>query len=585
MSFDRLQRLLVLAVAALGLLPPALLSKPAAEETLLSHARVVRLSYVSGTVTLKRPNSPEWENALLNTPLQEGFLLSTFAGGFAEVEFENGSTASLGESSQLLFTQLALSATGGKLNGMTLAQGYGTFHFWPEENDHNRVKAGDVTLTPNGKSRFRADLARDRVRLEVFAGSVEAATPTHLATLGEGKTLECLSGSAEQAFNIRAGIDKDAWDKWTEARDKQAHLAALDDSVGTMGLRYGWNELDTYGEWVRIPGRGLAWSPYAQAGWSPYSFGTWQWYPGFGWVWASGEPWGWLPYHCGQWFDDFSFGWYWMMPMDGCMFWEPSLVTWFRGPGWIGWAPSSGVSRPGGFRPPSGKGNPVQPPPFHPSPVSPDRSSGSGNSLVAGRNVTAVPTSVFQNRQMVTPDLVEHVPAGAGNRIEPPPFEPAGRSASTVVSPGPTPAAASGKGLAMHHSAAPPTILMGGDPGKESALLVGLHPRSRNEPLRARGGATLGGKYMVRGSTGEFRGERFKGGGVIGGGARAGGTGGGAAVVSHASSGGGASHAASGGGVTGGSSGSRGGSSGASGSAGAGHAGGGGGGGGGGGHH
>ena len=420
--------------------------------------------------------------------------------------------------------------------------------------------------------------------MEVFAGSVEAATPTHLATLGEGKTLECLSGPAEQAFQVRAGIDKDAWDKWTEARDKQAHLAALDDSVGTMGLRYGWNELDTYGEWVRIPGRGLAWSPYAQAGWSPYSQGAWQWYPGSGWVWVSGEPWGWLPYHCGDWFDDFSFGWYWMMPMDGCMSWAPSLVTWYMGPGWIGWAPHLGVGKPGGFLPPADRGGTGHFPPSHPSPVRSNQSSGSGSSFVAGRNVTAVPLSVFQNQQMVTPELVEHVSADAGNRIESPPFEPTGRSASAVVPPGPAPAATSGKGFAMHHSAAPPTILMGGDPGKESALLIGLHPRTRNEPLRARGGATLGGKYVVRGSGGEFRGGTFKGGGVIGGGARAGGTGGGAAVVSHAS-GGGASHASSGGGWAGGGGGSRGGSSGASSagaSSGAGHAGGGGGGGG---HH
>ena len=44
----------------------------------LSHVRVVRLSYVSGTVGVKRPASTEWVKGQVNTPLQEGFELSDF---------------------------------------------------------------------------------------------------------------------------------------------------------------------------------------------------------------------------------------------------------------------------------------------------------------------------------------------------------------------------------------------------------------------------------------------------------------------------------------------------------------------------
>ena len=59
---------------------------------------------------LKRPGSAEEEKALLNTPIQEGFELSTAGGSYAEVEFENGSTARIGDYSKLLFHQLALNA-------------------------------------------------------------------------------------------------------------------------------------------------------------------------------------------------------------------------------------------------------------------------------------------------------------------------------------------------------------------------------------------------------------------------------------------------------------------------------------------
>jgi hypothetical protein len=53
---------------------------------------------------------------------------------------------------------------------------------------------------------------------------------------------------------------------------------------------------------------------------------------------------------------------------------------------------------------------------------------------------------------------------------------------------------------------------MGGDAAKESALLAEHHLHSGREPLRAVAGTTLGGRYPVRGSTGEFRGNAFGGG-------------------------------------------------------------------------
>ena len=343
--------------------------QPSADEAVAkSHARVVRLSYVSGTVMVRRPGSAEEEPAMVNVPIQEGFELSTSDGSYAEVEFENGSTARIGELSKLLFHQLALDADGNKLNGMTFEQGYATFHFLPEHNvppsakrdgtihfqptysDVYRVKIADATVTADGKCEFRTDLGQDSLRVEVFNGSVDVATPTLSAKLGEGKILEHKSGGTELAFNTRKGIVKDTWDQWTEARDKQVQLTEKDESVHPNGPRYGWSELDTYGEWITLPGGRFGWSPYARAGWSPYTHGQWGLYPGLGWTWISGEPWGWLPYHCGLWDYDASFGWYWMNPMFGCGLWGASLVNWYGGSGWIGWAPKGGPAllEPGG---------------------------------------------------------------------------------------------------------------------------------------------------------------------------------------------------------------------------------------------
>ena len=85
-----------------------LLSASLAAQSGLSRVRVVRLSYVSGTVAVKRASSSEWAKAMVNTPLEEGFAVSTSADSYAEVEFENGSTARLGEFPKIDFSQLAL---------------------------------------------------------------------------------------------------------------------------------------------------------------------------------------------------------------------------------------------------------------------------------------------------------------------------------------------------------------------------------------------------------------------------------------------------------------------------------------------
>ncbi len=503
-------------------------------EVATSHARVVRLSYVSGTVTLKRAGEEEAETAMLNTPIQEGYELSTSESSYAEVEFENGSTARLGEQSKLLIHQLALDANGDKLNGLTFEQGYATFHFVPERNaphpkegndagsllpedkDVYHVKLADATVTADGKCEFRTDLEGDRFRVKVFNGSVNLSTPAKSIHLGEGKVLENRPTSAEASLSIKGGIVKDDWDRWTEARDNQALLTSRDESVHPVGPSYGWGELNTYGEWVSLSGGRFGWSPYTGAGWSPYTHGYWKWIPGLGWTWIPIDPWGWLTDHCGFWDFDDSFGWFWTDPMFGCGSWFPSWVNWYTGPGWIGWRPRGPGHRPPNL-PPHG-GPPVRP---HPGPGS----VLNFRPASPAREIITVPTAVVQNRQMITPQIVNHVESTEGSLIEPPPFEPNARTTSITtslaVNPG-TPSAnpattvsavpvsphGSGPNIGFaNHTSAPSTILVGGNAAIESALLASHGFRSGHQPLRAIGGATLGGHYDVHGSPGEIRGH------------------------------------------------------------------------------
>ncbi len=430
----------------------------------LSHVRVVRLSYVSGTVGLKRPASTEWAKAQVNTPIQEGFELLTSANSYAEVEFENGSTVRMGEISQASFDQLAMDENGNKLNHLTFEKGYATFHFLPEHHDAYSVKLADATLTPNGKSEFRADFDRGHARVEVFVGSVEVATSAKTVKLGKDKVLQFDPESSELASNEQEGIVKDSWDKWTSQRDTQAQLSLADSAVASPGMLYGWSDLNTYGEWGFFPGFGYGWSPFVAAGWSPFTMGMWSWYPGMGYTWIGGEPWGWLPYHFGAWDYSAEFGWFWI-PGSFSSF-SPALVSWYSGPGWIGWAPLGVL--------------------------------GNGSRSL----MTTVPGGVVQSGAMINPQSVTPVPLSAGTRINNLPFEPGAGAMLSGARLSTDEIATFTAGGATTHAMAPASVLMGGDGARENALQGSAH-----QPLRVRAGATLGGRFAVGGAVGEFRGN------------------------------------------------------------------------------
>ena len=112
---------------------------------------------------------------------------------------------------------------------------------------------------------------------------------------------------------------------------------------------YGWSDLSYAGNWGYVPSFGYGWIPSVGRGWYPYSQGRWCWYPGFGYTWISAEPWGWLPYHFGGWNYIPGIGWMWFPGSFGP--WSPGLVTWYGGPGWIGWMPRTGRLSRGGLNP------------------------------------------------------------------------------------------------------------------------------------------------------------------------------------------------------------------------------------------
>jgi hypothetical protein len=316
-----------------------------AQDQELSHARIVRLSFAEGNVTVHRPDVAEWSAAPVNTPIQEGFKVATGLSGFAEIEFENASTARIGQRTLLEFTQLALLPSGGKVNRMHLAEGYGTFNLLPESDDIYEVTVGTATLTPQGKCRFRVDWEEGVLQVKVFKGSVEIMSPEGTGTLGKNTVLE-IRPSGDQPFEISQGITRDDWDKWVEEREERSELVRQMGpgrvlsgfTNNASGIIWGAMDLMYYGSWFHDPLYGYGWVPTVGPGWSPFSYGRWTWLPGWGYTWIGYEPWGWLPYHYGSWTYNQGIGWCWF-PSATFGTWSPAAVQWYRGNGAVGWSP------------------------------------------------------------------------------------------------------------------------------------------------------------------------------------------------------------------------------------------------------
>src|SRR5881398_1722934 len=123
---------------------------PAAADS--SHARIIRLSLVQGDVRFARETHGDpladrkagWENAELNLPIRQGYVLAT-DNGRVEVEFENGTLAFLRENTVLEFYDLSLK-DGALITRLVLRQGSASFHVNPVSGDYFSVTGGDFTV-------------------------------------------------------------------------------------------------------------------------------------------------------------------------------------------------------------------------------------------------------------------------------------------------------------------------------------------------------------------------------------------------------------------------------------------------------
>jgi len=322
--------LLVLAISAV--MPSVALADA-------SHARIVRLSLIQGDVRyapsfhddpLAEGNAP-WEQAALNLPLREGYVLAT-SSGRAEVEFESGAMAFLSGNTVLEFYDLSLH-DGGRITRLVLRQGSASFYVNPASGDYFSVTGGDFTVEASGRTTFRVDNFDDGSTVKVERGSAAVLRNDQSTPLEKGQSLSVHAGSASDMLIGRAA-DNDDFDHWVSGRVEN-EIAAMNSSsqyVNSPNYTAGFADLYTFGSWFSMGGYGNCWRPFgAGLGWSPFSFGNWYFDPVFGWTFVGSAPWGWLPYHYGGWISSPMYGWCWNPVGFGFVrpvHWRPVTAVW-----------------------------------------------------------------------------------------------------------------------------------------------------------------------------------------------------------------------------------------------------------------
>lgn len=304
-----------------------------------SNIRIVRLSFVEGTVQYQRPGQ-DWQDARLNLPIQEGFVLRT-TDGFAEVEFEDALTMRLATNATVEFTGLALQ-NGGRVTKLTVPQGTAIISAKLKREDTVSVAAPNLNLNLPRNGNFRVDISPAESWVTVFHGKVEVATPIGSNTvLNAGHTLH-LDANGSRAPEIAGNPRQDDFDKWVFHREEVLNTAATETSsiLGSNSYTTGYADLYNYGLWSNIPGYGAGWVPYGVGlGWMPFVNGQWQFMGGTGWNWMSGESWGWLPYHFGSWVNAPGVGWAWL-PV-GATSYVPATAAWVNVNNQLAWIPNA----------------------------------------------------------------------------------------------------------------------------------------------------------------------------------------------------------------------------------------------------
>ena len=304
---------------------------------------VARISVMDGQVSVRRGDAGEWVAGVINAPLLADDHISTGPNSRAEVEFDSANLLRLGGTAEIRIAAL----DAGRLQ-IELSHGTVTYRVLRPSTTNAEVDTPNISVRPTKIGIYRISVTESgQTELTVRAGDIEVFSPRGSQSVSAGQMMIARGSTADPEFQMVAAPAADAWDAWSDSRDRMLTQSRSAQRV-PQGV-YGSEDLDNYGDWVDTPDYGSVWQPQVAPGWAPYQSGQWQSLDWYGWTWVSADPWGWAPYHYGRWFWRTGLGWLWYPGVFGMPhYWSPALVGFFGfgggggfgfGFGNIGWVP------------------------------------------------------------------------------------------------------------------------------------------------------------------------------------------------------------------------------------------------------
>jgi len=238
----------------------------------LTYPQIVRISLLQGDVRIARgEKNARWEKATSDLPLETGFNLVTGDDGRVEIEFEDASTAYLGENSVLSFNNLSTTA-GVPDTDMTLLSGTLTLRLKPTmagEQYLVRTPTDHVAVAYPSHPFVRVNSYLDAMKL-----TAESDTTFHLEGAfakenRKGETATFRSGQVTSvvasAEDAKAFADWDSWvDKRVAARDAAA--SAVMKEANLPAPVPGLADMQGQGRFFPCAPYGTCWEP--SHGWS-----------------------------------------------------------------------------------------------------------------------------------------------------------------------------------------------------------------------------------------------------------------------------------------------------------------------------
>ncbi len=260
-------------------------------------SRVVRLSYVSGDVSLQPAGIDEWVEARINRPLTTGDSL--YADRASRVEMEIGAaTVRLDERTSFRVLNLdddiaQIELTDGTLN-LIVRRVF--------EGQSYEVDTPTLALVIDQPGQYRVDVAPrgDSTMVSVIDGGALVYGQNNASyRVRDGQSYRFYDSSLTdyEVFDLPRQDDFDRWcfERADRYRNSPSRRYVSEEVIG-------YADLDDYGTWSTAPSYGSVWYPSrVDAGWAPYRNGHWSWIDPWGWTWVDDAPWGFAPFHYGRW--------------------------------------------------------------------------------------------------------------------------------------------------------------------------------------------------------------------------------------------------------------------------------------------